>query len=436
MCGFLRKTYILTLLVIMIPFRIAASSNNPVASCVADSVVHDSITGTAHITFPISLAEIQSGYGNNARELGRISKDLHSIMSDSTLTLHNLTIHGFGSIDGPYRLNEKVSRQRTDSVAAFISGMSNLSDGCIVTRSTAEDWKGFKQYVEKSSTEQMPHKEEILRIINSTREPDAKEWLIKSTYPEDYKYLIANCMPQLRRSDYTIDYVKASHIGIREAVAMPETAAVFVADTTAVSTQEEPKKKSLLFALKTNMLYDAALIPNLGIEVYMGKRWTIALDWFYTWFSSNNRHRYWQAYGGYLGVRKYLGGNNNQTSDIRHQTSRVFPVGHHLGAYILGLTYDVEWGGKGYQASKFGFGGGLEYGYSKMIGRRWSIDFSVGVGFQDGEYKEYEPANDGTGHYLWLATKKRHWWGPTKAEVSLKWLFGTKGNKQKKGGKR
>ena len=432
MCVNIQRIYIFTLLVIMIPFRIAASSNNPVVSCVADSVVHDSITGTAHITFPISMAEIQSGYGNNARELGRISNDLRSIMSDSTLTLHNLTIHGFGSIDGPYKLNEKVSRQRTDSVAAFVSSLSNLSNGSIVTRSTAEDWKGFKQFVEKASTDQLPHKEQILRIINGTREPDAKEWIIKSTYPEDYKYLINNCMPQLRRSDYTIKYVKTSHIGISKAITMPETAAVFVADTTTVSTQGEPKKKSLLFALKTNMLYDAALIPNLGIEVYMGKRWTIALDWFYTWFSSNNRHRYWQAYGGYLGVRKYLGG---ERLNVKGERS-LFPTGHHIGAYMLGLTYDVEWGGKGYQASKFGFGGGLEYGYSKMIGRRWCIDFSIGVGFQDGEYKEYEPANDGTGHYIWLSTRKRHWWGPTKAEVSLKWLFGTKGNKQKKGGKR
>ena len=86
MCVNIQKIYIFTLLVIMIPFRIAASSNNPVVSCVADSVIHDSITGTAHITFPISMAEIQSGYGNNARELGRISNDLRSIMSDSTLT--------------------------------------------------------------------------------------------------------------------------------------------------------------------------------------------------------------------------------------------------------------------------------------------------------------------------------------------------------------
>lgn len=405
------------------------------ASCVADSVIHDSITGKTPIYFPVNSSEVVTDYDGNKSALQHLNGQLDNMMADTTVTLRSLTIHGYSSIDGPYSNNDSIAKKRTKSLADYVKHRSNISDGIITTLITPEDWKGFKQYVEKSSTEQLPHKEEILRIINSTREPDAKEWLIKSTYPEDYKYLIANCMPQLRRSDYTIKYVKTSHIGIREAVAMPETAAaVFVADTTAVSTQEEPKKKSLLFALKTNMLYDAALIPNLGIEVYMGKRWTIALDWFYTWFSSNNRHRYWQAYGGYLGVRKYLGGNNNnsQLSTVNCQ----FPVGHHLGAYILGLTYDVEWGGKGYQASKFGFGGGLEYGYSKMIGRRWCIDFSVGVGFQDGEYKEYEPANDGTGHYLWLATKKRHWWGPTKAEVSLKWLFGTKGNKHKKGGKR
>ena len=123
-------------------------------------------------------------------------------------------------------------------------------------------------------------------------------------------------------------------------------------------------------------------------------------------------------------MKKYLGGNN--TSDIKHHTSNIFPTGHHLGAYVLGLTYDVEWGGKGYQAAKFGFGGGLEYGYSKKIGRKWCLDFSLGVGFQDGEYKEYLPQDT---HYVWQSTHKRHWFGPTKAEISLVWLLW-------KGGKR
>ena len=174
-----------------------------------DSVVIDSITGTARIKYPISMADIVEGYSNNAIEIGRISKELQIIKADPTLTLHGLTIYGFGSIDGPYRLNEKVARQRTDSLAAFVTSLSDLPDAIITTLSTAEDWENFKQFVEKASTEQLPHRNEILRIINGTREPDAKEWLIKTTYPEDYKYLIANCMPQLRRSDYTILYQAA-----------------------------------------------------------------------------------------------------------------------------------------------------------------------------------------------------------------------------------
>ena len=195
----------------------------------------------------------------------------------------------------------------------------------------------------------------------------------------------------------------------------------------------QPQRRPWLIALKTNLLYDAAVIPNIGIEISLGKRFTISADWFYTWFSSDNRHRYWQGYGGYLTVRKYFGGNKHQTSDLRPQTSLPF-TGHHLGLYGLGMTYDVEWGGRGYQAARFGFGGGVEYGYSARIGRRLCLDFNLGLGFQDGEYKEYLPTDDGTGHYVWQSTHKRHWWGPTKAEVTLKWILGPL--REKKGGAR
>ena len=216
---------------------------------------------------------------------------------------------------------------------------------------------------------------------------------------------------------------------------------VSVCDSESYGKDKSDKLKPNRLALKTNLLYDAALVPNVGIEVNLGKRWTVGLDWLYTWFKNDSRHRYWQGYGGYLGVRKYFGKQaNGQRSTVNGQRSTVngqcsqFPTGHHVGVYMTGVTYDVEWGGKGYQASKFGFGGGIEYGYSKRIGKRLDLDFSLGVGFQDGEYKEYEPANDDTGHYIWLATKKRHWWGPTKAEVTLKWILGPA--REKKGGDR
>ena len=175
-----------------------------------------------------------------------------------------------------------------------------------------------------------------------------------------------------------------------------------------------------VIAFRTNVLYDAFVVPNLGMEVYLGANFTLGFDWFGNWIFVDRLHLTWQGYGGYLTARYYFG--------QRASTHRF--MGHHVGLYGSILTYDVELGGKGYQAAKPGFGGGVEYGYSLPIAEHWCFDFTVGVGYQGGEYKTYQPTNDGTGHYEWLATYRRNWIGPTKVEVSVKWLIGT----VKKGG--
>ena len=70
---------------------------------------------------------------------------------------------------------------------------------------------------------------------------------------------------------------------------------------------------------------------------------------------------------------------------------------------------------------KSNFGAGIEYGYSKPVARRLNLDFSIGVGYLGGTYYEYVPKGN---CYVWQATKKRNWFGPTKAEISLVWLIG------------
>ena len=175
---------------------------------------------------------------------------------------------------------------------------------------------------------------------------------------------------------------------------------------------------SPIFTIRTNTLYDAYLIPNIGAELELGKGWTVQLDWHYTWFSSDRRHRYWQCYGGYLTAKKYF--------EFPEWITDAPLTGHHVGFYLSALTYDVEWGGKGYQADHFGFGGGVEYGYSCRLSRKMKLDITLGIGFQDGEYKTYEPSGDHYDHYVWTSTSKRHWWGPTKLEASLAWFFGGK----------
>lgn len=59
-------------------------------------------------------------------------------------------------------------------------------------------------------------------------------------------------------------------------------------------------------ALRTNMLYDVALIPNIGVEFWLPMNFTIGADYFATWLYSDAKHIYWQGYGGYLTLRYYF----------------------------------------------------------------------------------------------------------------------------------
>ena len=75
----------------------------------------------------------------------------------------------------------------------------------------------------------------------------------------------------------------------------------------------------------------------------------------------------------------------------------------------------------------------MEYGYSLPIAKVLNLDFTLGLGYHWGIFEEYLPID---GHFVWQATKKRQYIGPTKLEVSLVWLLGHGNVNQGKGGKR
>lgn len=175
----------------------------------------------------------------------------------------------------------------------------------------------------------------------------------------------------------------------------------------------------LRMAAKTNLLYDALAVPNIGAEFYLGNGWSAAAGAAYSWWSNSPRHRYFRIYGGDIAIRKWFGARAKATP----------LTGHHIGIYGQLFTYDIEFGGKGYMGGKPGgklwdnpqVAAGVEYGYSMPIAKRLSIDFAIGAGCWYGKTREYEPAD---GRYVWLRTRQRRFFGPTKAEVSIVWLLG------------
>ena len=190
-----------------------------------------------------------------------------------------------------------------------------------------------------------------------------------------------------------------------------------------VNQEGKSELKPFYMGVKTNLLYDLALIPNVGVEFALGKRFSVVGNWMYSWWKSDKVAWYWRTYGGDLAVRWWFG-----------KVAKEKPLqGHHIGPYGQIITYDFELGKKGFLADKWSWSAGLEYGYSWPVGRRLNIDCTIGAGYHTGDFYEYLPID---GHYVWQATKRRQYIGPTKLEVSLVWLLGRGNENAGKGGKR
>ena len=42
-------------------------------------------------------------------------------------------------------------------------------------------------------------------------------------------------------------------------------------------------------------------------EFYLGKRWSVAANWKYSWWKTDRKHWYWRTYGGDFEIRKWFG---------------------------------------------------------------------------------------------------------------------------------
>lgn len=173
----------------------------------------ESLEGSAYIDFPVDKTEIYPEYRRNVAELGKIQSTIDSVRSDRDITITQVWLKGYASPESPYEHNTMLAKGRTASLKAHIQKLYNFADGIIATDYEPEDWAGLRRYVENSNLE---HRTEILDMIDSNMDPDKKEWKIKSTYPDEYRFLLQNCYPALRHTDYRIAYTIRSYTDIEE----------------------------------------------------------------------------------------------------------------------------------------------------------------------------------------------------------------------------
>lgn len=162
-----------------------------------------SLSGSAYIDFPVDRTVIYPDYRRNTVELGKIQATIDSVRNDRDVTIMSVWLKGFASPESPYKHNTELAIGRTAALKKHIGQLYHFADSIILTDYEPEDWEGLRRYVEQSN---INHRKEILSLIDSDMEPDAKEAKIKRTYPKEYRFMLQHFYPALRHTDYRIDY--------------------------------------------------------------------------------------------------------------------------------------------------------------------------------------------------------------------------------------
>lgn len=172
-----------------------------------------SLSGSAFIDFPVDKTVIYPEYRRNTVELGKIKATIDSVRYDKDVSINSVWLKGYASPESPYAHNRDLAIGRTQALKDHIQQLYHFDSNTISTDYEPEDWQGLRLFVEKSN---INHRAEILAMIDSNLEPDAKEAKIKSTYPEEYRFLLQHCYPALRHTDYRIDYTIRGYNDVEE----------------------------------------------------------------------------------------------------------------------------------------------------------------------------------------------------------------------------
>lgn len=403
---------------------------------VCTSIKAQVFNDTVQIYFKQSKVDIDTTYMNNASVLFNY-KQLTSLDTINTpnFMLTKVVVQGGASPEGSVNFNEWLSHQRAYRFFRYLNSDNLLSDSIKSYRFIGRDWNGL--YNEVYNDLEVPYREDVLNLLEIIREntkngeTESQKNLLKIKALHKgipYRYMYRKLFPKLRESKVIFTYsIISKPLG---AVPIEYTLYSYNQQCPILDFGNSQKdfRKPLYIGLKSNLLYDIIAIPEFGAEFYLGNNISIVGNWFYGWWDTDKRHRYWRAYGGDLAARYWLG-------DEAHTKPLT---GHHLGLYAGVLTYDFELGGRGYMGGRPGhslwdrcnYNFGVEYGYALPVGKRLNIDFTIGLGYLGGKYLEYIPVDK---CYVWQCTKYRHFFGPTKTEISLVWLIGHNNFNQKKG---
>ncbi len=195
-----------------------------------ETVKKRQIVGRAFLDFPVNETIIYPSYRKNPEELASIRASMDSALFDKSIRITSISLHGYASPESPYSNNTRLAKGRTAALADYLRENYELPDTVFQTDFTPEDWDNLRAFVAAGNrrkvkgdgwydnpafteTPETPkevrdHRDELLAVMDSDLEPDAKEEKLKRVGGgAPYRWLHRHVYPGLRHTDYIIEYV-------------------------------------------------------------------------------------------------------------------------------------------------------------------------------------------------------------------------------------
>ena len=375
------------------------------------------------IYFPVNIITIHENFRTNAEAFAQ----LHALMDQRSYTDGDI-IHvvGMASPEGTEQWNEYLARGRAESIRKYIaSHWPEFADAVSVTVE-GEFWADFRAAVQ-ADTQRSASDNRALDIINSTSSLDAKEVALRKlpAWQRYYRSLFPDYRAATISPDFVSDRPRPRDIGPflpGLGLGLASSAGTLHRDQLRVPQPTGAKQpltqKRTIFALKTNLLYDAATMLNYTIEIPLGKRFSLAWEHYAPWWVLNNNRICIQylTLGGE--ARWWFATKPRAATAKRAQRDRL--IGHYLGVYGFWGKTDLQWDRIGcYQCDNI-WSAGLTYGYVFPISRHLNLELSASFGYASIPYQRYIPSDDW--QILWRDRDNQgvlHYFGPTEVKVSL-----------------
>lgn len=360
---------------------------------------------------------IDEDYRNNRTIFTSLDKTIKSLDIES---IDSVVIVAKASPEGVLEHNNALARRRASAMRRYVSDRYPKLVPLLKVRAEGESWEELRSCVVSDDVMSQQEKQRVLRILdNETISIGTRKWRLERD--ARYGYLYRTYYPILRNSTLLVIYVDGEPVmpialnnpltpemrPRKLALAAVEPVVVPVHDAEVPATRRD----TVLFALKTNMLYDALTVLNAELEVPISRHFSLAVEYLFPWWERNNKYCLQYLELGFEG--RYWFRNNV------HKADRL--GGHFLGLYGMSAMYDIQ---NDYDPAYQGelWSTGLTYGYAMRVGKqkRISLEFSLSVGYLSTGYRNYFPADNYDELYInKLNIGRLRYFGPTKLKVSL-----------------